>query len=115
MAQRRKTKAQRDQERYEKEQRAWDLFRPQLETIGSVADAKKVLAGMPPPDSPGRKYYTNLGWFVDTFSPPGNSSAEEKGLYIEIIRKMDEQGELKEGAREQIEMGLRKAIAERPW
>lgn len=115
MAQRRKTKAERDQERYERDGRAWDLFRPQLEAIRSVADAKRVLAGMPLPDSPGRKYYTNLGWFMDTLSPPGNSSAEEKGLYIEMIIKMDEGGELKEGTREQIEMGLRKAIAERPW
>lgn len=110
MARRRKTKAERDLERDERDRRAWEIFRPQLEKIRCLAEAKSVLSGIPLPDSPGRKYYTNLLWFMDTFSPPGGSSAEEKRLYIEIVKGMDVAGELKEGVAPRVEESLKTAI-----
>ena len=115
MARRRKSNAERDQERYEAEQKAWARFRPQLETIGCMADAATVLKGIPRPDSIGRNHYTNLLFFLDTLSPPGGASGEENRLYIEVARRMDAAGELKPGTFEQVEARLRQRIEERPW
>jgi len=110
MARRRKTKSERHQERIEAEQRAWELFRPRLDALQSRADALKLLTEAPPPDSPGRKYYSNLGFFLQGFTPPGGSSYAEKALYVQLIQRMDKLGELKPGARETIEQALRHAM-----
>ena len=115
MARRRKTKAEREQERYEAEHRAWERFRPQLESISCLADAAVVLRDIPRPDSTGRRNYTNLLFFLDTLHPPGGASAEENRLYIEVARRMSVAGDLKEGALERIEGRLREAIEKRPW
>lgn len=115
MARRRKSKAERDQERYEQERLTWERFRPSLEAIRCKADAIEVLRGMPAPDTPFRKHYTNLLYFMDTFSPPGNSSSEEKALYIEVTKKMAEAGEMSEGAQQKIETELRAAMKNQWW
>ena len=115
MAKRPRTKAEREQERYELERKTWERFRPRLEGIACMADAIEVLKGMPAPDTPFRKHYTNLLWFMDTFSPPGNSSRAEKGLYIEMVKKMEKAGEIEEGKRQQIENELTSAMEKQAW
>ena len=110
MRRKRKTVAERRQERYEATQHAWEVFRPQLEALQSRAEAQKLLANMPLPDTPSRGFYTNLGWFIDTLSPPGNSTGAEKRLYIELTKKMDKAGELKTGACAAIEKSLLESL-----
>lgn len=110
MGRSRKSKAERDQERYEQLRLTWERFRPKLEAIRCKADAIEVLNGMPAPDTPFRKHYTNLLYFMDTLRPPGNSSGEEKALYIEVAKRMTEAGEISEGAQQEIEAELRAAM-----
>lgn len=114
MARRRKTKVEREAERSEQERRTWEQFRPSLEAIRCKADAIEILKGMPQPDTSLRKHYTNLSYFMATFSPPGNSSGAEKVLYIEVSKKLAEAGELSEGAQQKVEAELRLAI-EKQW
>ena len=115
MRRKRKSKAERDRERYEAKVRAWELFRPRLAALSCYADVRKLLDDMPLPDTPSRSYYTNLLWFLDTFSPPGASSCEEKRLYIQLAERMDKAGELKSGVFASIKRSVEEAIEERPW
>ncbi len=110
MARTRKSKTQRDQERAEAERRVWEQFRPRLDALQSFADALKLVAEAPPPDAPGRRYYSNLGFFLQSFTVPLGSSHAEKSLYLQFIRRLDAAGALKPGAGQQIEEALRNAM-----
>jgi len=107
---RRKTKAERDQQRVEAERLAWETFRPKLEALQSFAEAKQLVAEAPSPDSPGRRYYSNLGFFLQAFTVPMDSSHAEKALYLQFIQRLDTAGTLKPGARQAIEDALRHAM-----
>ncbi len=106
---RRKTVAERRHEHAEAERRVWDEFRPWLAALSSYADALKLVAEAPPPDSPGRRFFSNLGFFLQGFSTPGGSSGEERALYAQLIERLDAAGELKPGAGKQIADKLRRA------
>src|SRR5215216_395182 len=111
----RKTKAQKIQERAEAERRVWEVFRPKLDAVQNLAEALELAAETPPPDAPGRRYYSNLAYFLQCFGVPGGSSYAEKGLYLKLIARLDSTGILKPGAREEIESKLRHAMeAEMP-
>lgn len=110
MPRKRRTKSEREEKWYESQRKAWEKFRPMLEGIGSFRDAFEVLKGMPAPDTPPRKYYTNLLYFVETLSPPGNSSYDEKFLYIGLVKKLADIGELSKQASLKVESSLRKAM-----
>jgi hypothetical protein len=94
MAQRRKTKAERNQLQIEAEERAWKQFEPKLKALQSIEEAANLLSQEPRPDSPGRQYYSNLKFFLDTCSRPNNASSEENGIYIELLRKFHAAGKL---------------------
>ena|SRR5215216_1218121 len=110
MAQNQKTKAQRDHEYKEAERREWEIFRPKLDAIQSPVEAWQLVAEAPPPDAPGRRYYSNLGFFLQAFTVPGGSSHAERALYLQFIQRLDAAGILKPGARQQIEQSLRHAM-----
>jgi hypothetical protein len=110
MARRRKTKAERDSERAEAERLAWEQFRPRLEALQSYEDALRLVNQAPPPDSPGRRYYSNLGFFLQNFTPPMGSSSSEKSLYLKFIQKLGSAGALKPGTQQKVEEDLRRAI-----
>ena len=111
----RKTKAQRNQERADAERRVWEIFRPKLDAVEDIVEAHKLVAETPPPDAPGRRYYSNLAFFLQCFGVPGGSSYAEKALYLKLIARLDATGILKAGAREKIESDLRQAMeAEMP-
>ena len=111
----RKTTAQKIQERTEAERRVWEVFRPKLDAVQNLAEAHELAAETPPPDAPGRRYYSNLAYFLQCFGVPGGSSYAEKGLYLKLIARLDSTGILKPGAREQIESEIRHAMeAEMP-
>lgn len=110
MARNRKTKAQRDHERREAERREWEIFRPKLDALQSYVEALQLVAEAPPPDAPGRRYYSNLGFFLQAFVVPMGSSFVERALYLQFIRRLDAAGALKPGAGQQIEEALRNAM-----
>lgn len=106
----RKTKAQRDQEHSDAERRVWEIFRPKLDEAQTLADALQLAAQTPPPDAPGRRYYSNLAFFLQCFGVPGGSSNAEKALYLQLIKRLDATGVLKAGACQKIEGDLRQAM-----
>lgn len=112
----RKTKAERDQQRAEAERLAWDIFFPKLKALQSFADAIQLVASAPRPDSPGRRYYSNLGFFLQSFSVPDGSNYAEKAQYLRFVKQLDAAGELKAGALQGIEEALQHAMAKQgPW
>lgn len=112
----RKTKAEKHQERVNAEHMVWERFLPRLEALKTMEDAYQLVAEAPPPDAPGRRYYSNLGFFLQGFMPPMGSSYGEKGLYLQFIQRLDAARALKPGAREQVEKQLRDAMAQQgPW
>lgn len=116
MARSRKTKAQRDQERAEEARRVWESFRPRLDALQTFAEALQLVAEAPPPDSAGRRYYSNLGFFLQAFIVPMGSSYTEKALYLQFIQRLEAAGALKPGACKRVTEELRRAMeAQGPW
>lgn len=94
----------------EKDFHAWDEFSRRLEALSSMAEALELYADTPPPDSPGRRYYSNLGFFLQRFDVPGASSRKERELYLRFIEKLDESGALNPGAGREVRDKLRRSI-----
>jgi hypothetical protein len=111
MARPRKTATQRRQEAYEADRQAWERFRPKLAAVQSFAEALTLLGEAVTPDAPGRRYYSNLGFFLHTFAPPAGANALELAEYLRLIAVFDAEGALKDGARATVEANLRSAIA----
>jgi hypothetical protein len=107
-----KTNADGERDRAEAERRVWEDFRAKLAAAQTYLDALTLVAeGAPPPESPGRRYYANLGTFLQLFQVPVRSSHAEKELYLEFIERLDAAGQLKPGVREQLEGALRRAMS----
>jgi hypothetical protein len=104
----RKAKARRDQERYEADRREWEIFRPKLEALQTYPEAQLLVLETPPPDPPGRKYYSNLSFFLGAFSVPGGASYAEKALYLKFIQRLDDSGALKPCTGQIVEEALRR-------
>lgn len=107
MKRRRKTEAERRQERANADARQWDVFRAKLDAARNYKDALLVVHDAPSPDAPGRRFYSNLGFFLQAFTVPDGANSAELALYQQLIERMDEAGELKLGARAQVEQALR--------
>lgn len=110
MARKQKTKREREHERAEADRRAWVEFRPKLAALCSFDDADDLVAQAPPPDSPGRRHYSNLVCFLEAFTVPGDSSNAERSLYLQFIQRLDSVGELKPGAAQEVGERLKRAI-----
>jgi hypothetical protein len=109
----RKTVAQRQQEQWEAEQLVWKNFRPRLESANSYRDADALARDRNAPESgrPGRRFYSNLAFFLGAFTPPDGASSTELGLYLELVRRIEK--ELKEGSLPVIEAALQAAMTNR--
>ena len=90
---------------------AWELFRPKLAAVQSLKDAFLLHADTVPPDSPGRRYYSNLGFFLQTFAAPNGANGTELSESIRLLAVFDAEGALKPGVRPALESGLRSVIA----
>lgn len=97
-------------ERDEAERRAWDVFEPKLASLQHFHEAQLPVSQGPRPNSPGRGYYSNLGFFLQDFTVPAGSSREERLLYIEFVKRLDAAGELKEGSAEEILDRLKESL-----
>ena len=107
----RRTKADREREWQQARDREWEQFRPKLAALQTFADAMALVDQAPRPDTPGRKFYSNLGFFLQAFTVPDGSNGEERALYLEFVRRLDAAGGLKPGALERIEEDFRRARA----
>jgi hypothetical protein len=110
VARRRKTKTKRNQEQLDADRRVWDQFHPRLEASASFIEAQLLVKEAPPPDSPGRRYYSNLGFFLQAFTIPKGSSYAEKALYLQFIQRLDATGALKSGVGQKVQEELRHAM-----
>lgn len=115
MAKRRPTKAEREAKRYQEERQARERFMPRLAALSDYGEAMEMVMRGPPPTDIARPLYSNLGWFLQSFAPPGGASAEEKRLYIQFIERIDAKGQLKPGVRDEVVAALQKSIDARPW
>lgn len=112
MKKRRKTKAEGAQEWAAAEGRCWETFRAKLAAARGYVEARLLVEQAPPTDMPGRRFYSNLGFFLGNFLPPAGSSYDEKALYLQLLQRIDAEGLLKPGARQQADEALRKAMSE---
>ena len=116
MAKARRTQADRDCERAAAEQRAWEEFLPKLAALQTFAEAQLLVDQAPPPDSPGRRYYSNLGFFLGAFTVPMGSNNTERSHYIVFIivfiNRLEAAGALKPGAAPDILAALRGSLPE---
>jgi hypothetical protein len=97
MKRRRKTEAERRQERADAEAGIWLVFSAKLRNVRSFVDAKILVSEGPPPAAPGQRFYSNLAFFLHSFVVPNGSNRVERGLYLQLIHRLDEAGELKQG------------------
>jgi hypothetical protein len=115
MARHRKTQAERRAEWDNARRQAWEQFYPKLEAVQSYEDAQRLVDEAPRPDTPGRPYYSNLGFFVMSFRPPDGANAVELREYARILGLLNEQGRIKAGLGEGLIAEMERAAAERPW
>ena len=105
----RKTDAEREAEWSAAEARVWVRFRGKLEAAAGHDEALAISLDTqerPAPDAPGYRYYSNLAFFLGTFTVPGGSGHEERALYLELVRRIDAAAELKPGVMERVERDL---------
>ena len=95
MARRRTRLSEADSERLRAE--AWRSIQAQLAAATGLVDAQRVLITAPPESHLGRRYYSNLGFFLQTFSPPAGANREEIALYIRLLERINAEGLVKEG------------------
>jgi hypothetical protein len=86
----------------ELDQQAWEDFLPKLAAAQTYRDALRLWDQAPRESAPGRRYYSNLGFFLQNFGVPEGSSSEERRHYVRLIKRMDADGWLKRGALEEI-------------
>lgn len=111
-----KSKSDRDREYREAENRAWTDFQPKLAALQNLKEAHLLVHQAPPQNSPGRKYYSNLGFFLQAFTVPAGSSQAERSMYIRFIERLDATGDtLKPGAAEIVLAALRNSLSDHPY
>ena len=111
MARRRKTKVEQAVEWEQAERRIWNEFRPKLADLKSYSEGRALLKESPLPDRPGRRFYSNLDFFLTNFVVPAGSNEEERRLYLQFIQRLVAAGEINPGDGDKIEEVLRRAIA----
>lgn len=109
MARKRMTADERRQAEHDADARQWRVFKPKLEAASSMKAAHALVAETPPHGRPGRHFYSNLAFFLQSFDIPDGSSDSERPLYLEFVRRLDAAGELKPGALATIEDRFRHA------
>jgi hypothetical protein len=102
--------AKREQGWTEADRRVWDQFRSRVEALTSFPEGHVLVGEAPPPDSPGRRYYSNFGFFLQEFTIPEGSSYAEKELYLRFIERLNDAGELKPGVGQKVQEELRRAM-----
>lgn len=107
----RKTEREQRAEWETKEAGVWERFSERLAAARTFREADDVISDSPPEGAPGRRFYSNLAFFLrfSGFGVPGNATERERGMYLGLLRRMDEGGELKPGALDEIVAKFRTA------
>lgn len=92
---------------------AWESFATKLAAIRTFRNAITFVTVPPPPDSPERRFYLNLGHFLTGFIVPEQSSEAERLLYIGLVQRLDAAGGLKRGAGERLVAEIRESFSDR--
>ena len=108
-----KTREEKAAEVAEAETICWKQFHPKLASLHDLSGARTLVFEAPFRDAPGRRYYTNLEFFLGSFMPPGGADATELSLYLKLIQQPAILEELLPEVREKAEKELVKAIARR--
>src|SRR5688572_25130451 len=93
------------------EQRGWEAFRLRLEAVETMTQAVQLMHDAPAVSAPGRRYYTNLGFFLGAFTVPAGTCYAEKALYLGFVERLTAAGELRPGGGGRIGESLRRAMA----
>lgn len=110
----RPTSADRAAKRQLDRSQAWAEFSHELATLGSAEEARALIGNAPPPDSPGRPFYSNFAnFFGNNFVAPGGASADELILYIGFIERLVAAGQVRPEDGTTVIEGLRKAPTHR--
>jgi hypothetical protein len=113
MARKRKTAAERRQEFDDAKRRAWNAFVPQLEAVTTYTEAMRLVAASPPPGAPGRTYFSNLAFFLQSFAPPAGAGGAEIAQYLRLLQAFESHGALTADAALLLKPPLQKALTER--
>lgn len=105
----RRTERDRREARRKAEAEHWDWFVEELRDLDDYVQALKLAHTGPGPDQPGRKYHSNLAFFLQQFTVPHGSNSTERALYLEFVRKLDKAGKLKPGGLASVEAGFANA------
>jgi hypothetical protein len=105
---------ERRQEKYEAERQAWDFFLPKLRAVSSMKDALMLHAEPVGHESPGRKYYSNFGFFMHYFAAPDGANLTELKEYLRLIDVFDAEGAMKPEARDQVRKAFELAMTMKP-
>jgi hypothetical protein len=101
----------RDERKLAQTERAFKVFCAKLNSAGSLVDAKRLVNNSYRGNWPGKEYYSRLGFFLNGLVPPSTTSRGELSCYLDLIDRIDDAGELREGSAERIREGLRNAIS----
>ncbi len=85
------------------------VFRPRLIGAATLAGAKALAAEVLPEDHPGRAVHGRFATFMDGWSVPPFSSLAERLLFMTLVRKLTDAGELSEAEFFVIEKRFRNA------
>lgn len=90
MSRRRKTVAERRREYAERERAEWEFFRERLAAATTLEAACRLfLHEAVPEGTPGRRYYSNLGFFLQQgLSIPDGAGAAELALYAGLVERL---------------------------
>jgi hypothetical protein len=97
------------------EQSAAEIFFKRASAITTYKEADDLVDRSPGPSQPGRKYYSNLGFFLGQFTVPAGSSYSERRLYIELIERFESSGNLELGAAQRVITELRASMENVPY
>jgi hypothetical protein len=113
MAKKRKTNADRQRERGKAEQRAWNEFVPKVKAASAYQAAIEIVLHGPRPDEPGRRFYSNLDFYLGNRAVPGGANREEVALYAELIEKLRANGDVPADQAEEQSAALAAAMESR--
>jgi hypothetical protein len=73
----------------------WEKFVIAVDKVNNFAAAQAVAANTPREHEPGRHFYSNFAFFLESFFVPDNADFTEKTLYIRLIQRMRASGNVK--------------------
>src|SRR5215207_1405224 len=114
MAQRGLPKIEQQRARDARERAARAEFLHKLTALPSPSEAHLLVRAAPLEGSPGRRFYANLGFFLQRFTPPAEADPEELTGYLHLIQRWGSAGALQAGEQTMIETALRQALDRKP-